>query len=58
MDKHAPDQQALRLLNAFMSIEDASMRETLVSLAEAAAEGATFEIHHRLEEQQPPDLLN
>jgi len=58
MDRKTRHAQALRLITAFLKIDDDSTRETIVTLAEAAADGATFEVKHRLIEQASHKLLN
>lgn len=39
------DEQSLRLLRAYFTIEDGEARELIVALAEAAAKGAKIEAH-------------
>lgn len=58
MDRKLRDTQALRLVTAYLKIENDELRETIVLLAEAAADGASFEVRHRFEDQEPGKPLN
>ncbi|MBR1167522.1 hypothetical protein [Bradyrhizobium liaoningense] len=58
MDRKTREAQALRLVTAYLKIDDPNTRETIVALAEAAADGATFEVKHRLVEQASQKPLN
>jgi len=58
MDRRTRQAQALRLVTAYLMIEDPGTRETIVALAEAAPDGATFEVKHRLVEQAPQKPLH
>jgi len=58
MDNDARRLQALRLVTAYLKIQDGSIRETIVELAEAAANGATFQLRYQSGEEDPPKTVN